>query len=212
MIDTLIRNNMAWARARMRADPQLLMRFSEQQATEYLRKSCSDSRVPANEVVGLDSGEMFFHRNMENLAPSRDINFLSVIQYPLKVLKVRHIIVCRHYGCHGVCAALDSNRRGLIDYWLQLLADLAHRCAERFDAITDFKTKINATCQQNMRAQGEYVGRNRFIIDAWCQWQTLDIHGWIYSVRDGLIRNFDLTAEKTMDVETFARRSWCPDG
>lgn len=212
MIDTLIRNNMAWARARMHADPPFFMRLSEQQATEYLWKSCGVSRVPANEVVGLDPGELFVHRNMENLAPSRDINFLSVLQYPLKMLKVRHTIVCGGYGCGGVRAALDSNRRGLIDYWSKPVADLAHRCAERFDAITDFKTKVNATCQQNMRAQGEYVGRNRFIFDAWCRCQTFDIHGWLYSVRDSLIRNFDLTVEKAMDVETLARRSWCPDG
>ena len=205
MIDLLIRNNMAWPRARMRADPQLFMRFSEQQVAEYLWIGCSDSRVPANEVVGPDSGQLFVHRNMENLAPSRDINFPSVLQYPFKVLKVRHAIVCGHYGCRGVCAAL-------IDYWLQPVADLAHWYAEHLDTITDFTTKVNATCQQNMRAQIEYVGRNRFVFDAWCRRQVLAIHGWIYAIRDGLIRKLDLTVEKTMDVETLARRSWCPDG
>ena len=125
MIDQLLSNNMAWASARVRSDPQFFRRLSAQQAPEYLWIGCSDSRVPANEIVGLDPGELFVHRNIANLAPPRDMNFLAVLQFSIEVLKVRHIIVCGHYGCGGVRAALEKGRRGLSDHWLQPVADLA---------------------------------------------------------------------------------------
>ena len=159
MIDQLLSNNMAWASARVRADPQFFRRLSAQQAPEYLWIGCSDSRVPANEIVGLDPGELFVHRNIANLAPPRDMNFLAVLQFSIEVLKVRHIIVCGHYGCGGVRAALDKERRGLIDHWLQPVADLAHRHQTHLMAISDFETRVNVACEHNVRAQVEYVGQ-----------------------------------------------------
>ena len=212
MIRTLLENNMNWASARVRADPGFFQRLSTQQAPEYLWIGCSDSRVPANEIVGLDPGELFVHRNIANLAPPRDINFLSVLQFSIEVLKVRHIIVCGHYGCGGVRAALGSERRGLIDHWLQPVADLAHRHQNHLREIADFDTRVNVACEHNVRAQVEYLGRNPFVTDAWRRGQKVAVHGWIYSIRDGLLRDLDLTIERPKDVDRLASRAWFPDG
>lgn len=212
MIRTLLENNMNWASARVRADPGFFQRLSAQQAPQYLWIGCSDSRVPANEIVGLDPGELFVHRNIANLAPPRDINFLSVLQFSIEVLKVRHIIVCGHYGCGGVRAALGSERRGLIDHWLQPVADLAHRHQNHLRAIADFDTRVNVACEHNVRAQVEYLGRNPFVTDAWRRGQKVAVHGWIYSIRDGLLRDLDLTIERPKDVDRLASRAWFPDG
>ncbi|MCB9961857.1 MAG: carbonic anhydrase [Hyphomonas sp.] len=212
MIRTLLENNMHWASARVRAEPDFFRRLSAQQAPEYLWIGCSDSRVPANEIVGLDPGELFVHRNIANLAPPRDMNFLAVLQFSIEVLQVRHIIVCGHYGCGGVRAALDTQRRGLIDHWLQPVADLAHRHVEHLKEIADFDTRVNVACEHNVRAQVEYLGHNPFVTDAWRRNQKLAIHGWIYSIRDGLLRDLDLTVERPKDVDRLASRAWFPNG
>lgn len=211
MITTLLGNNMSWASGRVREDPKYFQRLAAQQAPEYLWIGCSDSRVPANEIVGLDPGELFVHRNVANLAPPRDVNFLSVLQYSVEVLKVKHIIVCGHYGCGGVRAALDLERRGLIDHWLQPVADLAHQHSDHLNAITDFDTRVNVACEHNVRAQVEYVGRNPFLCDAWRKGQKLAVHGWIYSIRDGLLRNLEYTVARPKDVDALSRRPWFPD-
>lgn len=212
MIRTLLENNLNWASARVRADPGFFRRLSAQQAPEYLWIGCSDSRVPANEIVGLDPGELFVHRNIANLAPPRDLNFLSVLQFSIEVLKVRHIIVCGHYGCGGVRAALDSERRGLIDHWLQPVSDLAHKHENHLKDIADFDTRVNVACEHNVRAQVEYLGRNPFVTDAWRRGQKIEVHGWIYSIRDGLLRDLDLTVERPRDVDELSSRAWFPDG
>jgi len=212
MIRTLLDNNMNWASARVRAEPDFFRRLAAQQAPEYLWIGCSDSRVPANEIVGLDPGELFVHRNIANLAPPRDMNFLAVLQYSIEVLKVRYIIVCGHYGCGGVRAALDTERRGLIDHWLQPVTDLAHRHQDHLDAISDFDTRVNVACEHNVRAQVEYLGHNPFVTDAWRRGQKLAIHGWIYSIRDGLLRDLALTIERPRDADSLAARAWFPDG
>jgi carbonic anhydrase len=212
MIRTLLENNMHWASARVRAEPGFFRRLSAQQAPDYLWIGCSDSRVPANEIVGLDPGELFVHRNIANLAPPRDMNFLAVLQFSIEVLKVRHIIVCGHYGCGGVRAALDTQRRGLIDHWLQPVADLAQRHVEHLKEIADFDTRVNVACEHNVRAQVEYLGHNPFVTDAWRRNQKLAIHGWIYSIRDGLLRDLDLTVGRPKDVDRLASRAWFPNG
>lgn len=211
MIKTLLERNMAWASGRVRADPKYFQKLASQQSPEYLWIGCSDSRVPANEIVGLDPGELFVHRNVANLAPPRDVNFLAVLQYSVQVLKVRHIIVCGHYGCGGVRAALDLERRGLIDHWLQPVADLAHRHEDHLNTITDFDTRVNVACEHNVRAQVEYVGRNPFVTDAWRRGQKLAVHGWIYSIRDGLLRNLEYTVARPKDVDELTKRPWFPD-
>jgi len=212
MIRTLLENNMNWASARVRAEPDFFRRLAAQQAPEYLWIECSDSRVPANEIVGLDPGELFVHRNIANLAPPRDMNYLAVLQFSIEVLKVRHIIVCGHYGCGGVRAALDTERRGLIDHWLQPVTDLAHRHQDHLDAITDFDTRVNVACEYNVRAQVQYLGHNPFVTDAWRRGQKLVVHGWIYSIRDGLLRDLALTIERPKDADRLASRAWFPDG
>ncbi|MEH6409742.1 MAG: carbonic anhydrase [Hyphomonas sp.] len=211
MIEELLDNNMNWASARVRADPKYFQRLAAQQSPEHLWIGCSDSRVPANEIVGLDPGELFVHRNVANLAPPRDVNFLSVLQYSVEILKVRHIIVCGHYGCGGVRAAIDNQRRGLIDHWLQPITDMAHRHKAHLRAITDFDTRVNVVCEHNVRSQVEYIGRNPFVVDAWRKGQSLAIHGWIYSIRDGLLRNLDLTIAHPKEVDNLSERPWFPN-
>ncbi len=193
MIETLFDNNVRWAAARARVDPEYFRRLASQQNPEYLWIGCSDSRVPANEIVGLDPGELFVHRNVANLAPPQDANFLSVLQFALEVLKVRHVIVCGHYGCGGVRAALSGQRHGLIDHWLQPVHGLYCRNAEELDAISDFEARVNDMCERNVLDQVASLAGNPFVHDAWRRGQPLEIHGWLYSIQDGLLRDLEAT-------------------
>jgi len=195
MIGDLLTNNLRWAAARTRAEPQYFQRLSRQQAPEYLWIGCSDSRVPANEIVGLDPGELFVHRNVANLAPPQDANCLSVIQFAVEILKVRHIIVCGHYGCGGVRAAIDGERHGLIDHWLQPVRTLYGHHSEEFDRIVDTDARVNHLCERNVLQQVENLIANPFVQDAWRRKQPLQVHGWIYSIRDGLMRDLEATVD-----------------
>jgi carbonic anhydrase len=189
VIEDLLRGNVHWAATKARIDPEYFRRLSAQQAPDFLWVGCSDARVPANEVVSLDPGELFVHRNVANLASPQDANFLSVLQFAVEVLKVKHIIVCGHYGCGGVRAALSGKRHGLIDHWLAPIRCLYEGDAERFDRILDFDARVNAVCEANVLAQVRAVAANPFVHDAWARGQKLAIHGWIYSIKDGLIRD-----------------------
>ena len=193
MIETLLRNNLDWAATRTRLDPGYFRRLSEQQAPEYLWIGCSDSRVPANEIVGLQPGELFVHRNVANLAPAQDMNLLAVLQFSLETLKVRHIIVCGHYGCGGVRAVLDGQRHGILDHWMQRVQRLCEDNRSDLDAIRDPETRVNFICEKNVLAQVRSLSRNPFVTDAWRRGQPLSIHGWIYSIRDGLVRDLETT-------------------
>ncbi|MCU0884647.1 MAG: carbonic anhydrase [Beijerinckiaceae bacterium] len=196
MIGDLLSNNLRWAATKTRMDPEYFRRLSEQQTPEYLWIGCSDSRVPANEVVGLDPGELFVHRNVANLAPSQDANFLSVLQFAVEVLRVRHIIVCGHYGCGGVRAAMGGRRLGLIDHWLSPIRALHDERFEEMAQIADFETRVNAMCEANVVAQVRNVTANPFVRDAWAKGQKLEVHGWIYSIRDGLIRDLEVSVSR----------------
>jgi carbonic anhydrase len=200
MIEDLLKRNIAWAAGKARMDPEYFRRLAEQQHPEYLWIGCSDSRVPANEIVGLDPGELFVHRNVANLAPPQDANFLSVLQFSLEVLKVRHIIVCGHYGCGGVRAALTGKRNGLIDHWLAPIRCLCDEDGARLQRITDFEARVNAVCEANVLAQVRSIARNPFVHDAWARKQHVSIHGWIYSIRDGLIRDLETTVDSRKDA------------
>ncbi|MFZ5671117.1 MAG: carbonic anhydrase [Pseudomonadota bacterium] len=206
MIGDLFENNLRWAASRVRADPEYFRRLAGQQNPEYLWIGCSDSRVPANEIVGLDPGELFVHRNVANLAPPQDANFLSVLQFAVEVLKVRHVIVCGHYGCGGVRAAMAGRRLGLIDHWLQPVHGLYCRHAPELESIADFDARVNDMCERNVLAQVVSLAGNPFVQDAWRRGQPLAVHGWLYSIQDGLLRDLETTIESPASAEALLRQ------
>ncbi|HEX4928422.1 MAG TPA: carbonate dehydratase [Burkholderiales bacterium] len=193
-IEQLLRNNRAWAERRLRDDPGFFARLAGQQAPQYLWIGCSDSRVPANEIVDLDPGEVFVHRNVANLVVHTDLNCLSVMQFAVDVLKVRHIIVCGHYGCGGVNAALMQERHGLIDNWLRHIQDVHQQHLPVLDKIADLKARAERLCELNVVEQVSNVCRTSIVQDAWARGQPLAVHGWIYGLRDGLLRDLQVTA------------------
>lgn len=193
MTENLFNSNREWAANQTRHDPDFFSRLSKQQAPDYLWIGCADSRVPANEIVGLDPGELFVHRNVANLAISTDINYLSVLAYAVNVLKVEEIIVTGHYGCGGVRAALEDSRNGVIDHWLEPVRE-THRChAGHIDALESFDEKVDALCEFNVREQVTNVARTTIVRDAWARGQQVTVHGWIYGLADGLLRDMGVT-------------------
>src|SRR5882762_3544579 len=153
MLDHLKANNRTWAARKVQADPDFFSRLERQQAPEYLWIGCSASRVPANEIVGLDPGELFVHRNVANLAPPQDANYLSVLQFAVDVLKVKHVMIVGHYGCGGVSAAVDGKRRGLVDHWLHPIREIAQECRDELGAIGDAQARLNRLCELNVIRQ-----------------------------------------------------------
>ena len=192
-LDHLIGNNRAWAERIHRADPGFFPRLSRQQRPDYLWIGCSDSRVPANEIVGLLPGELFVHRNIANVVVHTDLNCLSVMQFAVDVLKVGHIIVCGHYGCSGVLAALQGQRIGLADNWLRHVQDVRARHGERLAAIADPGEQADALCELNVVEQVAHVCQTTIVRDAWDRGQPLAVHGWIYGLDDGLVRDLGTT-------------------
>ena len=190
----LFANNRAWAAEMTRQDPAFFHRLSHQQAPRYLWIGCSDSRVPANQIVGLLPGEMFVHRNVANVVVHTDLNCLSTIQFAVDVLRVDHIIVCGHYGCGGVLAALRDDRMGLIDNWLRHVQDVCSAHRAQIDALDTEQERHERLCELNVLAQVANVGRTTIVQDARARGQALQIHGWIYDIRDGLLR--DLAAAR----------------
>ena len=194
-IPDLLARNRAWAEAKTAVDPGFFQRLVAQQTPPYLWIGCSDSRVPANEIVGLDPGEMFVHRNVANLAPPQDANFLSVLQYAVQVLKVRHILVVGHYGCGGVRAAFENLRLGLIDHWLSPIRALAQTRAAELAALADDAARLDRLCELNVLAQVENVSTNPFVVDAWAAGADLTVHGWCYSLADGLVTDLGASVD-----------------
>ena len=188
----LFANNRAWAAEMTRQDPEFFARLSRQQAPQYLWIGCSDSRVPANQIVGLLPGEMFVHRNVANVVTHTDLNCLSAIQFAVEVLRVGHIIVCGHYGCGGVLAALRDDRLGLIDNWLRHVQDVRRKHRAQLDALETEAQRHSRLCELNIAEQVENVCRTTVVRDAWARGQTLSVHGWVYDLRDGLLRDLGL--------------------
>jgi len=189
----LFENNRAWARRIAEQEPDFFSKLSKQQSPEYLWIGCSDSRVPANDIVGLLPGELFVHRNVANLVVHTDLNCLSVMEFAVDLLKVRHIIVCGHYGCSGVRAALRRERLGLSDNWLRHLEDVRekHRVAIAGEA-GEVKA-VDRLCELNVIEQVANVCQTTIARDAWERGQELTVHGWIYGIGDGLLRDLDIT-------------------
>ena len=197
MLDHLKSNNRAWSERKIAADAGFFKRLEGQQAPEYLWIGCSDSRVPANEIVDLDPGELFVHRNVANLAPPQDANYLSVLQFSVDVLKVKHVIVVGHYGCGGVAASIDGKRRGLIDHWLHPIREVAHEHKHELDAIPDKKAMLNRLTELNVIRQVRNVASDVFVQDAWARGQELSVHGWVYSLANGLVTDLNVTVNSS---------------
>ncbi|HVN84501.1 MAG TPA: carbonate dehydratase [Candidatus Binatia bacterium] len=188
-VEDLLANNRRWAAQTTSRDPEFFRRLSQQQTPKYLWIGCADSRVPANEIVGLLPGELFVHRNVANIVSHTDMNCLSVLQYAIEVLQVEHILVCGHYGCGGVQAALHPNERGLIDNWLREIHQIYDRNRTQLDAVGDERARLNRLCELNVAAQAADVCATTFVHHAWQRRQPLSVHGLIYSIEDGLLRD-----------------------
>ncbi len=192
VLSHLFANNRAWAAEMTRQDPDFFRRLSRQQAPQYLWIGCSDSRVPANQIVGLLPGEMFVHRNVANVVVHADLNCLSTMQFAVDVLRVGHIIVCGHYGCGGVLAALRDDRHGLTDNWLRHVQDVRWKHQAQLDALPDEAQRHARLCELNVLEQVVNVSQTTVVRDAWARGQALAVHGWIYGLQDGLLRDLGL--------------------
>ena len=201
MLDHLKDRNRAWAARKVAADAGFFKRLVGQQAPEYLWIGCSDSRVPANDIVDLDPGEVFVHRNVANLAPPQDANYLSVLQFAVDVLKVKHVLVVGHYGCGGIRAAVDGQRRGLVDHWLHPIREVYQDNRRALDAIADETARLNRLCELNVVRQVRNVASDVFVQDAWTRGQEIHVHGWVYSLANGLVTDLDVTVSGPAEVE-----------
>jgi len=201
MLDHLKANNRAWAERMITADANFFKRLEGQQTPEYLWIGCSDSRVPANEIVGLDPGELFVHRNVANLAPPQDANYLSVLQFAVDVLNVKHIMVVGHYGCGGVSAAVDGKRRGLVDHWLHPIREVYHEHRHELNAFRDGRARLHRLCELNVIRQVRNVASDVFVQEAWARGQQLCVHGWIYSLANGLVTDLDVTVGGPQEMD-----------
>jgi carbonic anhydrase len=200
MIESLLEHNKAWAAERVRNDPDYFRRLSGLQAPQYLWIGCSDSRVPANVITGLEPGEVFVHRNVANLLHPGDLNGLSVLQFAVEVLKVSHIIVCGHYGCGGVAAAVDGRRHGLIDHWLRPIQDVYERFEPDLAGLPDAQARLNRLCELNVEHTVSRVVQTPVVQDAWRGGRSLAVHGWVYGLDDGVIRDLGCTVASAHDA------------
>ena len=201
MLEDLKARNLAWSEGKRRADPDFFSRLERQQSPSFLWIGCSDSRVPANEIVGLDPGELFVHRNVANLAPPQDANYLSVLQYAVEVLGVRHVLVVGHYGCGGVKAAIEDHRHGLIDHWLHPIRETAEACRAELAALPPGAPREDRLTELNVMAQVRNVASDLFVRDAWTRGQALSVHGWVYALKDGLVRDLGVTISSAEEFD-----------
>ena len=188
-LDHLFDQNLGWAQAKTRDDPGYFRRMAEQQTPNYLWIGCSDSRVTANDVLGLDPGEVFVHRNIANIVHTSDLNILSVLEYAVDHLEVSHVIVCGHYGCGGVQRAMVNERGAMLDHWLQPLTMLYRKHRPLFDALPDEGARLDRLCELNIEMQVRRLAATPIVENAWARGQKLNLHGWIYAIHDGLIRD-----------------------
>lgn len=192
---SLLEKNREWAAETVEQQPDFFKELSQQQAPKYLWVGCADSRVPATQITGLMPGEIFVHRNIANQVISTDLNCLSVLQFAVEVLKVEHIIVCGHYGCGGVNAALSNQQLGLIDNWLANIKDTYIKNEAKFSPIKDEEERSNLMCELNVMEQVQNVCNTTIVQDAWRRGQSLSVHGWCYSLQDGHIKDLEVTKE-----------------
>lgn len=204
MLTDLLDHNARWASARLGEDPDYFRRLAAVQRPDYLWIGCSDSRVPANEIIGLPPGEVFVHRNVANVVAHTDLNCLSVMQYAIEVLKVAHIMVVGHYGCGGVRAVLRQDRVGLSDNWLRHVQDVCEKHPARIRPLYHESHQVDRLCELNVIEQVRNVCRTTIVRDAWERGQFLSIHGWVYGLKDGLLRDLGVTASNPREaVDTY---------
>jgi len=192
-LQELLEKNRQWAEEIKASDPQFFNSLAQQQTPRYLWIGCSDSRVPATQLVGLKPGDMFVHRNVANVVVHTDFNCLSVLQFAVDVLNVSHVIVCGHYGCGGVKAAMDNLQLGLIDNWLRHVQDVMHKHNEELETIVDDGRRLDRLCELNVSDQVLNVSKTTIVQNAWSRGQELAIHGWIYGISDGLLRDLNIS-------------------
>ncbi len=205
LLDNILTQNREWAENMVANDRDFFTRLVNQQTPEYLWIGCADSRVSANQICGLMPGEIFVHRNIANLVQYTDINCLSVVQYAIEVLKVKHIIVCGHYGCGGVIAAMQNRELGLIDHWLRELKDLYLQNKEQIDSIDNEGDIIDFMCEQNVRQQVTNLCHSTFVQNAWKSNHNLTVHGWIYDIKDGRIKDLNVCYDQIEQVPEIYR-------
>ena len=204
-IENLLEQNRRWSEHQKYIDPDFFKRLSLQQTPEYLWIGCSDSRVPANQVVGLDPGELFVHRNIANVVLHTDFNCLSVLQFAVDVLKVRHVIVCGHYGCGGVKAALGNTEFGLVDNWLRHIKDVYYQHQDEVNAIESEEARVDRLCELNVMEQVNNLAKTKIVQHAWERGQELAIHGLIYSIKDGLLQELNVNARNPEFIDPIFR-------
>lgn len=198
-LDHLFKNNIAWANSIKESNPDFFSQLSKQQAPEYLWIGCSDSRVPANEIINLPPGEVFVHRNIANVVVHTDMNCLSVIHFAIEVLKIKHIIVCGHYGCGGIKAAIDDQRHGLIDNWLQHIKDVEIKHRDSLTGLSPEQT-VEKMCELNVMEQVKNVSHTTVVQDAWHSGADLSIHGWIYNIKNGILHDLNVGLSSNGDL------------
>lgn len=206
-IAQLFDNNRAWSERMQAEDPAYFLRLVRQQSPEYLWIGCSDSRVPANQIVGLDPGEVFVHRNVANVVVHTDLNALSVIQFAIDILRVRHILVVGHYGCGGVKAAMNDEKDGLVDNWLRHVQDVRDRHAARLARVEDAALRLDRLCELNAIHQAVNVCQTTVLRDAWQRGQNVSVHAWCYSLRNGLVNDLNFSARNREDATEQARNA-----
>ena len=198
----LLENNKKWVADQMALDPGYFQKLANSQHPEYLWIGCSDSRVPANQITGTLPGDIFVHRNIANMVIHSDMNMLSVLSYAVEVLKVKHIIVCGHYGCGGVLAAMENKQFGLIDNWLRHIKDVYRLHFKELDALKDKKLRADRLVELNVIEQVQDLGKTSIVQNAWKREQPLHLHGWVYDVKDGIIKDLDVNFKGTSDLHS----------
>lgn len=204
-LDNLLKNNEAWASAYQQKDPGFFKRLAAQQTPDYLWIGCSDARVPANDIVGLQPGELFVHRNIANQVIHTDFNGLSVVQFALDHLKVKHIIVCGHYGCGGVRAAMAHEEMGIVDNWLRHIKDVYVRHKVELESLADDCARLDRLCERNVMAQVENLSKTKVVQRAWRNGRPLAIHGWIYGLTDGRVKDLQVSVSQPDSVDDIYR-------
>ena len=207
-LDSLFKKNREWSENIHRRDPEFFRTLSRQQAPEYLWIGCSDSRVPANEICGLLPGEIFVHRNVANIVVHSDLNCLSVMQYAVDVLRVKHIIIVGHYGCGGVRATIEGKKFGLIDNWLRHVQDVVLKHAEHLTCIRDDSARVDRLCELNVITQVINAAQTTIVQNAWERGQQLAVHGWVYGLTDGLVRHLGISVSTAAELAAAVKTPW----